>query len=147
MCTGSSAALATQGVSRVPVHVVRFMSVTCVCYDAALASTMRPGLPNPRRHAQLHHVPRLALPRRSWGEMLNSYRSTHGATSFATVQSGTDVPQHFPRTSLTPFGDIYHKNVHSIGADYAETRYGTEEQRHKYHGRGMNPPWMQARAA
>lgn len=78
----------------------------------------------------------------SWGEMLNSYRTTYGASAYSTVKGAVDVPPRFPRTSLTPFGDQHHKNVHSIGADYAQERYATEQKRHAYHGRGPSAPWL-----
>ena len=72
---------------------------------------------------------------------MNTYRSSYGNNQFASVKSAEEVPPRFPRTSLTPFGDMQHESVHSIGADYTENRYPTESTRHAYHGRGNDAPW------
>jgi len=77
--------------------------------------------------------------------MLNSYRSSYGASQFASVKQAADVPPRFPRTDLTPFGDPQHKNVHSIGADYSQPRYETNTKRHENHGRGPQAPWLKVR--
>ncbi|CAG9462185.1 unnamed protein product [Pedinophyceae sp. YPF-701] len=77
----------------------------------------------------------------SWADTLNSYRATWGSQSLSTVREQPG-PQRYPRTNLTPFGrGPFHKDSHSIGADYNRDRPETEADRHGRHGRGYAEPW------